>query len=129
DLGQHISSIVPIESDEKIISVLGIEKFDEEDVFVLTATKNGQIKQSPLAEYHVQRYSRPIKAMNVKKDDEMIFVVLITPEKELLLTTYFSYTLQFKIDEIPVTGVRTAGVKGLNLKEEDYLVSVNILEP
>lgn len=129
DLGQHISSIVPIESDEKIISVLGIEKFDEEDVFVLTATKNGQIKQSPLAEYHVQRYSRPIKAMNVKKDDEMIFVGLITPEKELLLTTYFSYTLRFKIDEIPVTGVRTAGVKGLNLKEEDYLVSVNILEP
>lgn len=129
DLGQHISSIVPIESDEKIISVLGIEKFDEEDVFVLTATKNGQLKQSPLAEYHVQRYSRPIKAMNVKKDDEMIFVGLITPEKELLLTTYFSYTLRFKIDEIPVTGVRTAGVKGLNLKEEDYLVSVNILEP
>src|SRR5690606_25363564 len=75
------------------------------------------------------RYSRPIKAMNVKKDDEMIFVGLITPEKELLLTTYFSYTLRFKIDEIPVTGVRTAGVKGLNLKEEDYLVSVHILEP
>ena len=72
---------------------------------------------------------RPIKTMNVKKDDEMIFAGLVTPQKELLLTTYLSYTLRFKIEEIPVTGVKTAGVKGINLKEEDYLVAVNILEP
>lgn len=128
DLGQHISSIVPIEADEKIISVIGIDQFEQENAFIVSATKYGQIKQSPLSEYHVQRYSRPIKAMNLKNDDEVIFAGLITPGKELLLTTFLSYTLRFNVDEIPVTGVKTSGVKGINLKEGDHLVCINILE-
>lgn len=66
DLGQHISSIVPIDSDEVIINARGVETFDP-DVFVMTITKGGQIKRSPLNEYVVQRYSKPIKTMNVKK--------------------------------------------------------------
>src|SRR5690606_22056239 len=44
DLGQHISSIVPIDKDEEIIEVIGVEKFDQDNLFILTATKEGQIK-------------------------------------------------------------------------------------
>lgn len=129
DLGQHISSIVPIDKEEEIIEVIGIEKFEQENVFVLTATKDGQIKRSALADYAVTRYSKPIKTMNLKDNDEMIYVGLVTPEKELLLTTYLSYSLRFDTEEIPVTGVKTGGVKGINLKDQDTLTSVNILEP
>ncbi|MFJ8235890.1 DNA topoisomerase IV subunit A [Ureibacillus sp. NPDC094379] len=128
DLGQHISSIVPTDKEEEIINVIGIEKFEQDDVFVLTATKEGQIKRSNLSDYAVQRYSKPIKTMNVKAGDEMIYAKLVSPNKELLLTSYLSYTLRFNLDEIPVTGVKTGGVKGINLKDEDKLVSVNILE-
>ena len=127
DLGQHISSIVPIEKDEEIIEVIGIEKFEQENVFILTATKDGQIKRSPLADYVVTRYSKPIKTMNLKGEDEMIYAGLVTNETELLLTSYFSYSLRFDIEELPVTGVKTSGVKGINLKDEDKLVSVNLL--
>ena len=69
DLGQHISSIVPIDTEEAIVSVIGIEKFEQENVFVFTATRDGQIKRSPLADYAVSRYSKPIKTMNLKDDD------------------------------------------------------------
>lgn len=128
DLGQHISSIVPIDKDEEIIQAIGIEKFDQENVFILTATKEGQIKRSALADYSVTRYSKPIKTMNIKDNDEMIFASLVTTQTELLLTSHLSYSLRFDIEEIPVTGVKTGGVKGINLKDGDILISVNLLE-
>ncbi|HWL25828.1 MAG TPA: DNA topoisomerase IV subunit A [Ureibacillus sp.] len=128
DLGQHISSIVPLEDSEEIIDVIGIEDFNQENVYVLTATKQGQIKRSLLSEYMVSRYSKTIKTMNIKNDDEMIHVSLITPGKDLLLTSYLSYSIRFDLEELPVTGVKTGGVKGMNLKENDYLVSVNSID-
>lgn len=128
DLGQHISSIVPLDDSEKIIDVIGIDKFEQENVFVLTATKNGQVKRSNLSDYEVTRYSRPMKTMNVKDADEMITAKLVTSEQELMLTSYMSYCLRYNIEEIPVTGIRTGGVKGINLKEDDRLVVVNVLE-
>ncbi|RHW37443.1 DNA topoisomerase IV subunit A [Lysinibacillus yapensis] len=128
DLGQHISSIVPLDRDEHIINAFGIDKFEQENAFILTATKEGQVKRSALADYAVTRYSKPIKTMNVKNEDEMIFVGLVTNEKELLLTTYLSYSLRFEVEEIPVTGLRTGGVKGINLKDGDQLISVNLLQ-
>ncbi len=128
DLGQHISSIVPLEDSEEIIKVIGLEDFKQENIFVLTATKHGQIKRSLLSDYAVSRYSKSIKTMNLKNDDEMIHVSLVTPDKELLLTSYLSYTIRFDLEELPVTGVKTGGVKGMNLKENDHLVSVNAID-
>ena len=43
----------------------------------------------------------------------------------MLITTYASYSVRFSLDEVPITGVKTGGVKGINLKDEDYVVSVN----
>ncbi|MFY3792031.1 DNA topoisomerase IV subunit A [Ureibacillus sp. MALMAid1270] len=129
ELGQHISSIVPLEDSEEIIKVIGIEDIKQENAFILTATKQGQIKRSLLSEYAVSRYSKTIKTMNIKFDDEMIHVSLITSEKELLLTSYLSYSIRFDIEELPVTGLKTGGVKGMNLKDNDHLVSVNAIDP
>lgn len=129
DLGQHISSIVPIDTEEAIVSVIGLEKFEQENVFVFTATRDGQIKRSQLADYAVSRYSKPIKTMNLKGDDCLITAELVTPEQELLLTTNTSYSIRFAMEELPVTGVKTAGVKGIQLKEGEYLAAANVLQP
>ena len=124
DLGQHMSSIVPIDSQEKIINVMGIDSFDK-DLSVLTATRDGQIKRSLLSDYVVQRYAKPIKTMNLKNNDEMIMAELVAPSDDVLITTHASYSVRFSLDEVPITGVKTAGVKAINLKEGDYVVSVN----
>ena len=129
DLGQHISSIVPIDTEESIVSVIGLEKFEQDNVFVFTATRDGQIKRSPLADYAVSRYSKPIKTMNLKGDDCLIMAELVTPEQELLLTANTSYSIRFAMEELPVTGVKTAGVKGIQLKDGEYLAAANILKP
>ncbi|MFL0583735.1 DNA topoisomerase IV subunit A [Solibacillus silvestris] len=129
DLGQHISSIVPIDSNEEIIEVIGIETFDKPNVYVFTATKEGQIKRSALADYIVTRYSKPIKTMNLKGEDEMIFARLVTDQEEVLLSTNTSYTIRFPMEDLPVTGVKTAGVKGIIVKEGEYLAAVALLKP
>ena len=129
DLGQHVSSIVPIDANEEIIEVIGIDTFDQAERYVFTATKDGQIKRSALTDYVVTRYSRPIKTMNLKADDEMIFACLVTADEELLLSTNTSYTIRFPMAELPVTGVKTAGVKGMLVKEGEYLAAVVILNP
>lgn len=129
DLGQHISSIVPIDVDEEIVSVIGIDKFDQEDTYIFTATKEGQVKRSALSDYVVARYSKPIKTMNLKGEDEMIVAELVTSKKQVLLTANTSYSIRFDMEELPVTGVKTAGVKGIQLKDGEYLAAANILEP
>ena len=129
DLGQHISSIVPIDSNEEIIEVIGIETFEQPNMYVFTATKEGQIKRSALADYIVTRYSKPIKTMNLKGEDEMIFARLVTDKEEVLLSTNTSYTIRFPMEDLPVTGVKTAGVKGIIVKEGEYLAAVALLNP
>ncbi|MEO4055116.1 DNA topoisomerase IV subunit A [Solibacillus sp. CAU 1738] len=129
DLGQHISSIVPLDVEEEIIEAIGIDKFEQEEVFIFTATKDGQIKRSPLADYVVTRYSKPIKTMNVKAGDEMIKASLMTSNQEILLTSNTSYSIRFSAEELPVTGVKTGGVKGILLKEGEYLAAANLLRP
>ena len=55
DLGQHISSIIPLEQNETIIAAIGLENFEEE-ANIVTVSQNGLIKQSSLATFEVKRY-------------------------------------------------------------------------
>ena len=128
DLGQHLSSIVPLDSNESILAVYPVEDFEQEAT-VLTVSKSGQVKRSALKDYHVQRYSRAIKTMNLKKGDSMIFAGLVTTQSELFIGTHNAYGVRFPMEEIPVTGLRTAGVKGVNLKDDDYAVSAVMIDP
>ena len=126
DLGQHVSSIVSLEPNEEIINAIGIESFDEQ-TSVLTVTDNGNVKLSKLSDYHVQRYSRTYKAMNLKKGDLMVDVQLVSGEEDIILFTEQAYALRFSLTELSVTGVRTAGVKGINLKTGDKLSSMLVV--
>ena len=118
DLGQHISSIIPLEQNETIVAAIGFENFDE-DAIIVTASENGLIKQSSLASYDVKRYNRTFKAMGIRKGDQMVDAQLVKGDEDVILFTNQAYALRFPLSELSVTGIRTAGVKGINLKEDD----------
>ena len=126
DLGQHISSIITLGQEETIVAAIGIESFDEE-ACIVTASANGSIKMSKLADYPVQRYSRAFKGMGIKKDDTMIDARLVKGDEDVILFTHQAYGLRFPLSELSVTGIRTAGVKGINLKDEDQVVAMEIV--
>ncbi|WP_040286497.1 DNA topoisomerase IV subunit A [Sporosarcina koreensis] len=126
DLGQHISSIVSLEPGETLVAAIGLEAFDDVHS-LLTVTANGFIKLSKLADYQVQRYGRSYKAMNVKKGDRLIDVRLVKGSEDVVLVTHQAYILRFPLSEISTTGVRTAGVKGINLKTDDYVAALDVI--
>jgi topoisomerase-4 subunit A len=127
DLGQHIANIIQIDRDEEIIQVLGIKDFDQE-AFLVFVTRNGMAKKTELKQYKAQRYSKPLVAINLKENDQVIDVHLTNGTGELFLISHNGYALWFDEEEISITGARSAGVKGINLKEDDYVVGGKMID-
>jgi len=121
DLGQHVANIIPIERDEEIIKAVPVKDFETDGFFVFV-TKNGMIKRTELKAYKAQRYSKPLVAVNLKDDDQVIDVHLTDGTKEVFLITNLGYALWFHEEEISIVGIRAAGVKGINLKDDDFVV-------
>ncbi|WAA13453.1 DNA topoisomerase IV subunit A [Fervidibacillus halotolerans] len=120
DVGQHVAGMIPIERDEQIVSAIPVKDFSSSQ-YLLFVTKNGLIKKTELSQYKAQRHSKPLIAINLK-EDELLEVHLTSGREDLFLASYFGYGLRFNIDEINPIGVRAAGVKGINLKEGDFVV-------
>ncbi|KIY23359.1 MULTISPECIES: DNA topoisomerase IV subunit A [Mesobacillus] len=127
DLGQHVANIVPLDRDEEIIKAVPITDF-EQNLFFLFVTKNGMVKKSELSLYKAQRYSKPLTAINVKGDDRVIDVHLTNGNMDLFLASHFGYGLWFSEVDVSPIGIRAAGVKGMNLKDEDYVVGGKIID-
>lgn len=126
DLGQHISNIIPIDRDESIIKAMPIKDF-EQNQYLLFFTKNGMAKKTELINYKAQRYSKPLVAINLKGDDEVVDVFLTNGKQEVLIATHIGYALRFHEEEINIVGARAAGVKGINLKDNDYVVAGKVI--
>lgn len=122
DLGQHVANIVPIDKDEEIIRAIAVSDFSLEQYLVFF-TKQGLVKKTELTQYKAQRHSKPLMAIKLKDDDEVINVELTDGLQQVFIATHLGYGLWFDESEISVIGTRAAGVKGINLKEGDFVVS------
>jgi topoisomerase-4 subunit A len=126
DIGQHIANIIPIDRDEQIVKALPVKDFNKQE-YLLFITKQGMVKKTELALYQAQRYSKPLVALNLKGDDELIDVHLTDGNQQVFLATRFGYGLWFKEEEVNIVGARAAGVKGMNLKEGDFVAGGQII--
>jgi topoisomerase-4 subunit A len=120
ELGKHISNIIEIKSEENIVSSTPVYDFDDE-VYITTFTKLGMVKRTKLDEYKMQRYSKPIVNIKLKAKDEVTNVEYINAS-DILVVTNSGYSLRFDINEVSITGIKSAGVKSINLKD-DYVVN------
>ncbi len=127
DLGQHVASLVPINKEEQVVEVIPVKEF-KENTFLLFVTKNGMVKRSELLQYKAQRYSRPLVAINLKGDDEVVNVHVTDGRKQLFLATSNGYSLLYNEEEVNIVGPRAAGVKGINLKEDDAVINGVMVE-
>jgi len=123
DLGKHISNLIKLEEKEEIISCIPVREFNP-DIEVLMVSKDGMIKRTSISEFKVQRYSKPIVCMKLKEEDVMIDACLAA-KKEIFLSTKKGYGLWFEKNEVPVVGLRTSGVKAINLKEDEIVSMSN----
>ena len=115
DLGKHISNFVTISPDDKAVSAYIInENITNPEVTMFS--HDGMVKRTNLNDFIVSRYSKAYTAMKLKDDDEIVNVCITKPN--VLIVTKTGYYLNYMASEIPVSGPKAAGVKGINLKDD-----------
>jgi len=116
DLGKHISNIIKISADEKIVASIPVYNFDD-DKYITMFSKNGMIKRTKLSEFKVSRYTKPISSMKLKDNDEVISVTNDNG-KEVMIVTTNGFGLRFNIEEVSPIGIKGSGVKAISLKND-----------
>ena len=128
DLGEHISqTVMNLATEETILAVFTYQELDPQKNFVLIS-KNGLIKQTRMTEFEPWRTykSRPLTMMKLKDEaDELVNVYLADQNEPLdvFLVSYRAFGLRYPLAEVPVVGPKAAGVKAMNLKEDDQIVN------
>ena len=119
--GTPVRALIEMEADENVATIYSIYR-DTDAKYVLFITKKGLVKKTALSEYIGTKKSKGIGAINIKEGDALSAVALVKDEPLIILTKN-GYAIKFKIDEVSATGRLTAGVKGINLGEDDEVVA------
>jgi DNA topoisomerase IV subunit A (EC 5.99.1.3) len=126
DIGTHSSSLVNnFSQEEEILFVQILDDFDAETRELIVATKFGLIKKVALADFKPWRTYRSKSAQyaKFKQADDRVVSVAFDKNTDMMLVTYNGYALRFPSQDVPVVGAKAAGVKSINLKDDDFVVA------
>ncbi|HEM2778951.1 TPA: DNA topoisomerase IV subunit A [Streptococcus suis] len=127
DIGEHLSqTLMNFDTNEEIIFAELVENFEEGTYFAVT--KYGQIKRVERKEFTPWRTykSKSTKYAKLKDAEDVVITVSPVVLDDIMLITEKGYALRFNIEEVPVIGAKAAGVKAVNLKDEDVVVAAFI---
>lgn len=127
DLAQHLSSLANLEKGEKVVNAIPIRDFTTGQYLVFF-TREGMVKRSELSLYEAQRHFRPLVALNLRENDQLIHVALSNGLQDLFVVSNRGFGLRYNEAEVTPVGQRAAGVKSINLKKDEYVVSGLVLE-
>ena len=119
--GQSVKSLVAMDAGEEPAVMYSIYR-DTDAKYVLFVTKNGVVKKTTLEEYIKTKKKTGIAAISLKEGDSLAAVSLVKDE-QLILITANGMGIKFDSNEITPTSRATAGVKGINLADGDYVVA------
>ncbi|HEP1620674.1 TPA: DNA topoisomerase IV subunit A [Streptococcus pyogenes] len=124
DIGEHLSQTISnFVTEEEILYADIVTSFDQG--LYVAVTQNGFIKRFDRKELSPWRTYKSKSTKYVKLKDDKDRVVTLSPVimEDLLLVTKNGYALRFSSQEVPIQGLKSAGVKGINLKNDDSLAS------
>jgi DNA gyrase subunit A len=126
--GKAISSLVKFQEDEKLTALVAARNLEEEGRFVFMATKSGTVKKSTLMEFSNPR-STGIIAINLDDRDELIGAKLTDGKQMIFLASHEGQAILFRETEVRPMGRNAGGVNGMDLDKEDYVVSMDAVQP
>ncbi len=127
DIGEHLSqTLMNFDTNEEIIYAELVENFEEGTYFAVT--KYGQIKRVERKEFAPWRTykSKSTKYAKLKDAEDVVITVSPVVLDDIMLITEKGYALRFNIEEVPIIGAKAAGVKAVNLKDEDVVAAAFI---
>lgn len=119
DLGKHMSNIINVDPEEYVVNAMPVYDWNA-NLYITTFTKNGMIKRTKLSEFKVQRYSKSINMMKLKDKDRVINATY-SIDTNVLIVTKKGYGLWYNINEVNPVGLKAAGVKAINLREDEVV--------
>ncbi len=125
DIGEHLSqNITNISNEEEVLYAEILDHFDSG--IYMAATQEGQIKRFERKELSPWRTYRTksMKFAKLKSDTDKVVTVLPINLTDIMVVTHKGYALHFNVEEVPVVGPKAAGVKAINLKNDDHVQSV-----
>ena len=122
DLGKHMSNVINVDPEEYVVNAMPVYNWDA-NLYITSFTKNGMIKRTKLSEFKVQRYSKSINMMKLKDEDKVIDVTY-SPDTNVLIVTKNGYGLWYNINEVNPVGLKAAGVKSINLKDDEVVTGL-----
>nr|WP_269153079.1 DNA topoisomerase IV subunit A [Limosilactobacillus balticus] len=125
DTGEHISQTIGLADNEEIIKAMIFDKLDQPGTIIM-GTSDGQVKQTAFNDYKPgSRYkSHASVAIKLRDNAQVVNVDYYEPTNEnysLLTISRQGYAVRYDVAAVPVTGIRTAGVRAINLKDDDQV--------
>ena len=124
--GSNLINIIEIEQGEKVTAMIAVPEFDSES-YLTMVTKFGVIKRTLLAEYEYQRKGGKI-ALNLDEGDELVFVMHSKGDKDVVLATHNGSAARFSESAVRPLGRTARGVRGVKLREGDFVVGAVIVD-
>ena len=120
--GKAVVNLINIPSDRKLAGVVSVRDFAE-GRHVVMVTRKGVIKKTSLADFQNIR-TNGIIAINVDEGDQLLDVVLTDGTKRIFIATHNGLAIRFDEKNVRPMGRATRGVRGIDLRPDDYVVSV-----
>ncbi|MDO5564730.1 MAG: DNA gyrase subunit A [Eubacteriales bacterium] len=120
--GTAIVNLLKLQGGEHIASGTSCEKDDEEQ-FIIFATKKGIIKRSKLSEYTKSR-TTGLKALNIKDDDELVQVKITKGNDDIFIITKKGKCVRFKENVLRAMGRTATGVRGMKVANDDEVIAM-----
>jgi DNA gyrase subunit A len=124
--GKAIVNLVAMRREEKVAAVCAVREFPE-DRYVLTATRSGIVKKTPLAAFSNPK-TRGIIAVGMREEDSLIAAAITDGSDEALLATRKGMAVRFSETDVRPMGRTAFGVKGIVLRGGDRLVGMAVVE-
>lgn len=125
--GQHIANLLEFQGGEHIAQVMELKSYDDAEYLVL-ATRGGMVKKSRLSDYDTNRTAGLI-AINLREGDEVVSAFTVSAKDDILLVSRNGMSLRFHADDASLRpmGRSTSGVTGMKFREDDELISANVV--
>ena len=124
--GLPIVNLLQLEKGEKIQTIVNIPE-DADDQYLFFITKMGTVKRTHVSEFGNIRNSGLI-ALTLRDGDELNNVLATDGEQDILIGTHLGYAVRFNEQTVRAMGRTAAGVRGINLRENDYVVGSGVIK-
>ena len=123
--GTAIVNLLQLEPGEKISAMIPLREYVEGEYLVM-ATRNGVIKKTDIMEYENAPKGGKI-AINLDEGDELINVKKTDGNAHIFMGTHQGKMIRFEESDVRTLGRVSRGVRGIMLKDGDYVVGMDVM--